>query len=145
MKIYDDEYDTCEKTYVGLRIYPGKIHPDQVTKLLSIKPSRTQVAGERIGNKKSKHVKNNGWFLSTENEIQSVDCGRHIDWILKKLSGKADVIHNLQIEGAKIDISCFWVSKSGHGGPMLNPAQMKELSNLNIEIWCDVYFNDDED
>lgn len=94
--------------------------------------------------KKSTHVKKNGWFLSTENEIQSVDCGRHIDWLLEKLSGKENVIHKLQQAGAKVDISCFWVSKSGHGGPMLKPNQMRELAHLNIEIWWDVYFDNED-
>lgn len=144
MKIYDDDYSTCAKTYAGLRIYPGEIHPNEVTKRLKIKPSKTQVAGERIGTKKSQHVKLNGWFLSTEKELQSVDYGRHIDWILDKLDGKEDVIHLLQKDGARVDISCFWVSKSGHGGPMLRPNQMSRLANLDIEIWWDIYFDDDE-
>jgi hypothetical protein len=86
----------------------------------------------------------NGWFLSTENEIKSVDCGRHVDWILDKLDGKENVMHQLQKEGATIDISCFWVSKSGHGGPMLNPIQMSRLAKLNLQIWWDIYFDDNK-
>jgi hypothetical protein len=36
-------------------------------------------------------------------------------------------------------ISCFWSSARGHGGPGLNPEQMKFLGELNLEIWYDFY------
>ena len=36
-------------------------------------------------------------------------------------------------------ISCFWVSASHHGGPVLSPKEMRILADLDIEIWFDYY------
>jgi hypothetical protein len=47
-------------------------------------------------------------------------------------------------EGFKIDITSFWVSTSGNGGPTISPYQMRRLADLEIEIWWDIYFYDDE-
>ena len=73
--------------------------------------------------------------------MDSKDVRRHVDWILGQLVDKTDVLHRLQRAGYRMDISCFWVSKSGHGGPMLGPATMRQLAEANLEIGFDVYFS----
>lgn len=39
-----------------------------------------------------------------------------------------------------MDISCFWASAYGHGGPALSPQSMQKLAQLELEIGFDVYF-----
>src|SRR6187551_337836 len=36
-----------------------------------------------------------------------------------------------------MDISCYWLSQSGHGGPTIPSTQMRRLVELNIELWFD--------
>ena len=43
-----------------------------------------------------------------------------------------------------MDICCFWLSASGHGGPTVSPKQMAKLVELNLEVWWDIYYFDDE-
>jgi hypothetical protein len=43
------------------------------------------------------------------------------------------------------DITCYWVSRSGQGGPWLMPDQMRQLGALNIDIWWDVYFSNEDE
>ena len=132
---YDDEYSACKETYTTLLIYPGKNHPDKITELLEIEPSNISIKGEGKRGRKQ-----NGWFLTTQDEIESKDCRRHIDWLLDIIEPKSKLLLQLQSEGVRIEFTCFWVSVSGNGGPTLSPPQMKRLAILNIEIWWDVYF-----
>ncbi len=64
--------------------------------------------------------------------------------MIAQLGTRCDAIHALQHDGCAMDISCFWVSRSGHGGPSVRPAQMGELARLNLELWFDVYLGDDD-
>ena len=86
-----------------------------------------------------KQSKKNGWFLTSKNEVDSKDTRRHIDWIINKIKSKKELINQLQENGVTFDISCFWESKYGQGGPMISPSQMTELSLLNISVWWDIY------
>jgi Domain of unknown function (DUF4279) len=138
--MYDDDYPTCEETHATLRIYPGDIEPQTITERLRIEPSHWQRCGEVPSGTKSKRpAKINGWFLGSKGHIQSRDSRRHIDWILDQIFPKAGAIHALQELGCRIDISCYWISKDGHGGPTISPSQMKRLGELNIELWFDIY------
>ncbi len=138
---YDDDYPTCRGTYAGLRIYHDDLDPDRITGLLGIEPSDTQVKGRVITTQYGRKFKPpiGGWFLSSKGIVESRDVRRHVDWILDRLESKDDALKGLQADGHRMDISCFWFSASGHGGPTLSPAIMKRLGELEIEIWFDIY------
>lgn len=78
-------------------------------------------------------------YLSTKDVIASKDVRRHVDWILVRLDGKDDALRSLRAEGHRMDVFCYWLSASGHGGPMLSPAIMRRLGQLEIEIGFDIY------
>lgn len=132
--IYDDNYETCYETYSTLRIYTNSEPPSNITKIIGIKPTELTIIG--TGRKKNNV---NGWFLSSENFVVSKDSRKHIDWILNQIYPLKDKILEFIYKGYRIDISCYWSSMHGTGGPTLPPYQMKKLSDLNIEIWFDFY------
>jgi len=138
---YDDAYPTCEKTYATLCIYlPDQCNPGIITDKLGIKPTRTQIKGEvHQGVVKQWPT---AWFLSSERCVESKDMRRHVDWLIEHLSDKEEIIHQLQASGNEIDISCYWLSSTGNGGPALSPKTMRKLAELDIGIWFDVYFDD---
>lgn len=140
---YNDTYPTCEETHVTLRIYlPEGSDPDVVTEKLGLQPTRTQRKGElRNGQIKQWPT---AWFINSEEKVQSKDLRRHLDWLMEQLSGKQEVIRELQKAGARLDISCFWASACGHGGPMLDPRILKRLARLNIGLGFDIYFAGDD-
>jgi len=141
---YDHKYRSCSRTYSTLRIYPKDVHPDVITKLLNIKPSRTLIAGP---NGPRGRIVVSGWFLTTRGKLKSKDSRRHIDWLLDKIEPVSEQILSLQKQGVSMDISSFWGSASGDGGPILSPEQMARLVKMNLEVWWDVYFEgeDEED
>jgi hypothetical protein len=139
---YIHNYRSCTRTYSTLRIYPQNTHPNVVSDLLKIKPSKFCVVGQLdpLGDKAI-----NGWFLSSKGKIKSRDSRRHIDWILDKIEPVAEIIQELQRKGSKIDIMCFWGSASGNGGPVISPEQMARLVKMNLAVWWDVYFEGEEE
>ena len=139
--MYDDMNATCLKTYATFRIYPGDLDPSSVTEQLGIEPSEWQRKGEpfRSASFATKAAELNGWFLHSKGHVDSRDSRRHVDWLLDQLVPKQDAIRSLQQAGCKMDISCYWLSAEGHGGPTLSPLQMGKLALLNIELGFDVY------
>ncbi len=143
---YDDGYATCAKTYATLRIYPGSIDPSEVTRRLEITPSVIRRKGERRKKDNPRSVsKINAWFLTSQSTVISKDTRRHIDWLIDQVVPRKDALLTLQQEGVAMDISNYWLSQHGDGGPALSPKQMTGLIELNLEIWWDCYFCGEDD
>jgi Domain of unknown function (DUF4279) len=140
MRLYDDDFATCTRTYATLRLFSNDIEPTSITAVLNIPPSKTFIKGQPHG--QHDHIrKSNGWFLSSEREVNSKDTRRHIDWLLSRISDKSAQLAELRSKGVEVDISCLWESV-GQGGPIISAPQMKELARLNIDVWWDVYFDE---
>jgi hypothetical protein len=145
--MYDDDYGTCKGTYASLLIYPVRTDPEAITGRLGIEPSYWQRKGDPMsdGRRRPPEVAEiDLWSLSTRGRLESRDSRRHVDWLLDQVDGKAMVLRALQEEGARMGVSCYWLSRSGQGGPTISPGQMRRLGALNIELWFDVYFAGDE-
>ncbi|WP_407659544.1 DUF4279 domain-containing protein [Massilia endophytica] len=137
----DDDFPTCEQTYAVLRIFSDSIDPGAITELLGIQASSCFEKGESQDGRGTKR-RAHGWFLSSEDAVDSRDTRRHVDWIVSRIGEKSVQLAQLQLGGAEIDISCLWLSK-GQGGPILSPPQIRELARLNVDIWWDVYFSNE--
>lgn len=137
--MYQDDYNTCNTTYTTLRIYSESLSPQDITKYLEIEPS--EIIDKRIRKDilMDEDITLNAWFLTSENIIFSKDSRRHIDYIADKLLPIKEKIKTLARQDVKIDISCFWMSESGQGGPTLSPQQLSKLAELELEIWFDIY------
>jgi len=59
-------------------------------------------------------------------------------WILDQLAGREKELQQLQGQGYQIDVSYYWTSATGHGGPVLDHAIMRRLVSLQLDIWLDV-------
>jgi hypothetical protein len=138
---YDDAYETCERTYVTLRIYD--VVAERVTALLGLEPTRTQTKGAKKYPKKADSIlfRRHGWFLSSD-RLASRDSRRHLDWLLDQVEPTHDQLQSLRVSGTQMDISCYWLSAYGHGGPTISPAQAGRVARLGLELWFDVYVGD---
>jgi hypothetical protein len=136
-----DDYHTCRKTYATLRVYHKTANPSSVSRCLRIEPSSSQVAG-KTSVRKGKIITNSisGWFFSSEDRIDSCDSAKHLRWLFAQLEGKIEQFEKLRSSGWWMDISCFWDSESGHGGPNLDSKVLNSLSRLGMDVWFDVYF-----
>jgi len=141
---YDDSYSSCSDTYATLRIFSDDLDPSEITRLLEIEPTESFRKGDRHALGKLQR-KTNGWFYSTKEMSSSKDTRRHIDLILARLDGKVVWVKELLSKGCEIDISNYWNSAEGQGGPSLRPEQMLKLGTLGIGIWWDVYFTGEDE
>jgi hypothetical protein len=143
----DDKYATCERTCAKLLIYCGAMHPSAVSDLLGMEPTSHVALGEpgrtnRLG--KAPIGKLNGWFLSSEGNVESKDVRHHLEWLIAKLRPNSEVLHELQAKpDVRMSVNCIWWSRYGDGGPTLWPEQMRALADLNLE--CSFAFADYSD
>lgn len=146
---YDDAYPTCERTLAELRIYSGEMPPEEVTRRLGIEPTKTRTSGQKVVSgvaRREREVRTNGWFLSSENAVASLDFRRHLDWLLERLAGVDEALHALQAEpGVRMTVTGIWWSVHAQGGPTLWPRHMQRLSELNLECGFDISFYADEE
>ncbi len=138
--MYDDDYGTCRRTFATLLIYPVRTDPEAITVRLGLEPTFRRRKGGAIP-PDALPAEIDLWCLSTKGRVESRDSRRHIDWLLDAIEGKAAVIRSLQEEGARIAVSCFWLSQAGEGGPTISPGQMRRLGGLNIELWFEFYYD----
>ena len=133
---FDDDAG-CLRTYATLRIYSGDIAPSEISEILGLEPSR-------VWNKGSTETviprKQNGWFLTSRGELESLDTKRHVAFILKQLANNKAYIADLTTRGLQVDIMCLWQGGSkSEGGPSLLPAQMLLLAEMGIAIGWNIY------
>lgn len=144
--IASDNYN-CYECYAQLLIYPGEVHPDEVSDALNLEATKVNVIGDTLTNSlgRVREIKLAGWFLSSECYVKSKDLREHLNWLLDKLNPVSDELKKLQnIDNVTMTLCCVWRSRYGHGGPVLWPEQMKNISDLNLECSFDVYFNSDD-
>ncbi|MBI1384181.1 MAG: DUF4279 domain-containing protein [Rhizobiales bacterium] len=132
---YDDAYPTCRETFATFRV-------------ITCAHDRARIDASMAGITATKVVERTStghlaWLCRTRGQVDSRDVRRHVDWLLDLVEPRSAALANLAGEGAEIDIFCYWLSASGHGGPTLSPAQLRRLAALGIEIAFDVYFDDE--
>ena len=139
---FDDEYPTCQETYVTLQIFlPETLKPDDVTTALCTLPTKSFKKGESFGSRG--HVRrHSAWLLCSRGAVTSKDTRRHLAWLLERLSSRKDGIEFLRNSGAELNISCYYVS-IGQGGPTMSAEQMIEFGRLGLDVWWDIYFASD--
>jgi hypothetical protein len=144
---YNDAYGTCSATRAELLIYPGSIHPSEVTEMLQLQPTDACAVGDVRTSKRGRTriAKNSMWTLSSEGSVESLDVRRHLDWLLGRLEAKTRELRGLQdAPGVQMSVNCAWYSRVGHGGPTLWPEQMRGLAEMNLECSFDIYFLPDD-
>jgi hypothetical protein len=141
---YDKDYGTCSYSHAWLRIMSEEMNPDEISELLDVAPTQTQRAGDPRSGKSNKVYKTSGWWISTKGVLDSLDARHHLDWILERVSDKAEEFNALQKRGYLVDVCVRWDSKNGHGGPTLSSKQMLGFGKLGIEVWFDIYFDSDD-
>jgi hypothetical protein len=135
---YNDDWATCAATFATLRVMSAELTPAQLTGALRTDPSESYAFGEPVHNT-GRTRKTNGWFLTSEGRVESLDLSRHIDWVLDQIA-EPDALPGLLARGVKADIFCYWESRSGHGGPEFTSRQMGRLAALGLPVGIDVYF-----
>lgn len=143
---YDRDYSGCERCDISLLIYTGEHDPKVVSDILGVQPTSYVRSGEKSVNSLGRTFvgKINGWFLSSEKEVDSKDLRPHLDWLLDVLEPRRAGLAELQrLRGVTMRVNCIWWS-TGSGGPVLWPEQMIRLAQVNLECAFDLSFYGEE-
>lgn len=143
---YNDNYETCERAVVRLRIYTGDVSPEEITVATGLTPSRVTRKGEVVTRSegRSRVSPRNAWFLDTESHVNSRDLRRHIDWMLTSIKASRISVAQLRENGCEVDFLCIWWSKYNTGGPIIWPRQLIEIGLLGLECIFEFAFFDEE-
>ena len=135
------DYPTCECCFTTLYIETGDVDPNRVSEILNLQPTSIQIRGEARANMFSRRINPlNGWSFSSEGFVESKDLRKHLDWLFDNLSDRKTEIECLRQLGCDLRVSCYWLSKAGHGGPTLSKSQIKSLAEFEFDICLDIYF-----
>lgn len=133
----------CARTFATLRLYGDGLRPAEISEQLRLQPTDTATRGERsrAPSGKERVAPIGRWILETEGVIDSTDLGLHISWILDQLDVSGVVPTQLP-DVSRADVCCFWVSSTGHGGPVISPEVLGRLARYNLTLDFDIYFDD---
>ncbi|WP_084423024.1 DUF4279 domain-containing protein [Rubripirellula obstinata] len=136
---FDDAYPSCRDTHATVRIFSKTDDPSAISQLLSMQCTSSYLVGDRISSRSTRLRDTNAWFLRSKDSVDSLDCRRHLNWLCDQLSACHPQIRELVSRGANCDITCFWVSAIGQGGPSFSPGDFDKLSKLGLPLWFDIY------
>jgi hypothetical protein len=128
--------------YVVFALYPKNIHPDEISKMLHVTPTRKNIAGEVKTNSfgVTRKIKIPSWFLSSKDLIKSAYLEDHLELVLDKLQPLKGKLIELQQE-AVMNLQCVCRSKSNHNIQTLSKQHCKIIADLNLEFYFDAYFD----
>jgi hypothetical protein len=134
-----------EEFSVGVNFHSENLDREEITSLLGHNPTKAWNAGERhpIGNSKKTRITSWGkWYLSSERD--STDVNVKLKSLFKDLT---DDLDKWQALTSKYE---SWVDVAGYmdnwnRGFMVEADVLKLLSDRNLKIYFDIYFNMEED
>lgn len=131
----------CLRAHSELSIASDELSAEEIGRRLAIQPTNIEIKGDFY--KDTIEVKKHKFYLSTKGTVTSNDTNDHLDWLIYKLKNKGDQISEIKKLGCRIAVSCSWWGRDGAGGPIVGPAQMRGMGNLDIPVGWLVWFNED--
>jgi hypothetical protein len=133
-----------EEFSVGINFYSENLDKDEITKLIGAEPTKSWNPGERhpIGNSQKTRITDWGkWYLTTERD--SKDLNQKISELLDDLTTDLNIWKMLTSKyEAWIDVAGYM--ENWNRGFILKPETMKLLTERNLEVAFDIYYDPDE-
>ena len=136
----EPDYPTCARCYATLCANTGGLDPAAVYAHLGIALASIQHEGLAVPELPWKVGRFNGWFLSSKGRLSSRDLRDHLDWLFEMVEPRRACIEALRAGGCRFYIFCFWISKDGHGGPIISVSQSQKLAEFQFDLDLDIYF-----
>lgn len=123
---------------ITLKIYPGSLQPNQVSRLLGMDGTSAvsrEPMKEPLGAYDFRLGKHNGWFLESEQRVESRDPRAHVDWFLRQVkplqSKIADLLNRPDCK-AYLDVIAW--SENGGLAYTLDPSDLSCLGSLGVPV-----------
>lgn len=132
--------ETTNESHATFRLFGDALDPDEVTRLLGVKPSFARRKGDKYGNPARPVVSRTGiWALESETSVVSPDLEPHVEFLLSQIGSKGPLVMGLRQQGLTADILCYWMSGTGQGGPVLGAETVRRVGDLGVSLNFDFY------
>ena len=119
-----------ERRYAMLRLYGRTADPEEVTAVLGLTPSHSQILHY---DPEANATAPNGWFLSSEEHEEFETFAQHVEWLLSQLMGKTRELQQLRAAGWKPDVH-LGGSSTGVVFFSLSTDAMSTLAGLGLPL-----------
>lgn len=80
------------------------------------------------------------WLLGSEHGVESTSLERHLVHLLDVIEPAAAALEMLRRRHElRIDLFCYWLSATGHGGPEISPGTLARIAALDAALGIDFY------
>ena len=134
-----DENPCCKETHVTFWILGDTLDPGRVTAVLGIGPTYATRKGELTPRTRIPSPMGS-WSLETEGRLASTSLERHVAYLLDVLEpAKAQVRSFADDPSLRVEFHCYWMSETGHGGPILSRDVLRRIADLGAGLDFDLY------
>lgn len=133
--------------YAWFLITDFESRPDEITKQLGLVPTKTRIKGEyRVVGKKKPHKlqnKESQWILDSELH-NNIPIEKHLEHLLKKVRPYKQNFVNIA-KKYSLKLNCAIYYYEANPGISLANNILKEIAELNISLYFDIYCLDDKE
>ncbi len=135
------ENANCLLAHATFRVVGDRLEPDDVTRALGLQPSQALRSGQLVPTPSQIRRQELGvWLLKSEGHIASTSLERHLNYLLDLIEPGAAALRELQAsQGVTADFFCFWMSATGHGGPVFSAEVLQRVALVGAELGIDFY------
>lgn len=136
-----EENANCLLAHATFRVVGAQLDPDDVTAALRIEPSQALRNGQLVPTATQIRRQELGvWLLKSEGRVVSTSLERHLNHLLDLIEPGAGALRQLQqAQDISTDFFCFWMSATGHGGPVFSTEVLQRVSGIGAELGIDFY------
>lgn len=135
------ENGNCLIAHATFRVLGEELDPSDVTRLLGVEPTQALRRDQLVPTQTSVRRQETGvWLLKSEGKVASTSLERHLVYLLDLVEPHAVALDELRREQAvTADFFCFWLSATGHGGPIFSADVMQRVAATGAELGIDFY------
>lgn len=138
------EGSEIEKCSVSLQFLGEDLIPDEVTRLLGIKPTRSYKKGDVFPSKAHEQIRKVGLWLYSVNRCAGVSLENQINALFDLLPVDLDVWRELTTR-FEADLFCGLQLEALNHGLDFSQQTLQRINERGLSIGLDLYFDDEKD
>jgi Domain of unknown function (DUF4279) len=130
----------CAQAFASLRLYGDDLVPEAISRVFGMPPTDAAERGDKkvSPSGKTRVAPTGRWILESEGQVAATELEPHIEWLLDRIEAAGIVPADLP-GVTRVDICGFWVSATGHGGPVFSPELLGRLARNRLTLSLDIY------
>ncbi|MBJ7470178.1 MAG: DUF4279 domain-containing protein [Solirubrobacteraceae bacterium] len=136
-----EENGNCLMAHATFRVVGEDLDPDEVSAALGLTPSHSLRRDQFVPTATEVRRQETGvWLLKSEGKVESTSLERHLMFLLDQVEPGAAALDELRrTQTLTTDFFCFWMSATGHGGPIFSAPLMQRVAAVGAELGIDFY------